>query len=266
MQRSRRTRSRDRTLIRGIVFDLFDTLVDQNHDELMPVVVEGRRIGATTPALHACATESFDLSLSVLDFAERLREVDRDLRVDTIDQGIELSTLDRFAALGRRLEHPNALAFGEALTRVHMGALSAAVTVPGHHEAVLASLAIDYSLALCSNFTHAETARSILREARFEAHLPTILISEEVGLRKPRREIFEAVVEQLGLAPSEILHVGDNLRADVEGAASVGMQTVWITRQVEDPERQMAEYDGPPPDFGLEDLMDLPVLAARLGA
>jgi FMN phosphatase YigB (HAD superfamily) len=266
MQRSRRTRNRDQTLIRGIVFDLFDTLVDQNHDRLMPVVVEGRRIGATTPALHVCATERFGLSLSVLDFAERLREVDRELRVDTIDQGIELSTLDRFVALGQSLDRPDVLAFGDALTRVHMGALTGAVTVPSHHEAVLASLAVEYPLALCSNFTHAETARSILREARFEAHLPTVLISEEVGLRKPRREIFEAVVERLGLAPAEILHVGDDLRADVEGAASVGMQTVWITRQVADPERQMAEYDGPRPDFALEDLMDLPVLVARLGA
>ena len=31
-----------------------------------------------------------------------------------------------------------------------------------------------------------------------------------------------------------------------------------------DPDAALANYDGPRPDFGLEDLMDLPVLAARL--
>jgi hypothetical protein len=42
------------------------------------------------------------------------------------------------------------------------------------------------------------------------------------------------------------------------------MTTVWLTRQVVDPERELANSDGPNPDFALEDLVDLPVLVARL--
>jgi FMN phosphatase YigB (HAD superfamily) len=252
-------------LIRGIVFDLFDTLVDQNHERLMPVEAEGRRVGATTPALHARATRDFGVTLSIAEFADRLDAVDRELRAETIDRGIELSTLDRFAALGARLELRDALAFGASMTEVHMGVLREAVTVPSHHEAVLMALATDYRIGICSNFTHAETARLVLREASFERHLSSIVISEEVGIRKPRVEIFEAVVDSMGIKPEEILHVGDNLRADVEGAAAAGMRTVWLTRQVADPQRAMDRYDGPSPDFSLEDLLDLPVLAARLG-
>lgn len=252
-------------MIRGIVFDLFDTLVDQNHHRLAPVEAEGRRVGATTPALHVRATEDFGVALSVSEFADRLDAVDRELRTETVDRGIELSTLDRFAALGARLELADALAFGEALTQVHMGVLREAVTVPSHHEAVLMALAIDYRIGICSNFTHAETARLVLREAAFEPHLSSIVISEEIGIRKPRVEIFEAVVDSMGMKPQEILHVGDNLQADVAGAAAAGMRTVWLTRQVADPERAMGRYDGPKPDFALEDLLDLPVLAARLG-
>ncbi len=251
-------------MIRGIVFDLFDTLVDQNHDRLRPVEVEGRRLGATTPALHACARDRFGVELSVLAFADVVREVDRALRVDTVDRGIELSTLDRFTALGTRLGQSDVLAFGQALTDVHMGALYEPCTVPGHHEAILLSLAVEYPMALCSNFTHAETARAILRDARFDEHLSTIVISEEMGIRKPRPEIFQAVIDAFGCAPDELLHVGDNLEADVEGAAALGMRTVWLTRQVPDPEAALAAYEGPKPDFALDDLLDLPVLAARL--
>jgi len=251
-------------LIRGVVFDLFDTLVDQNHDRLAPVEIEGRRVGATAPALHARAVEGFGVALEVLEFADRLRALDQELRIDTIDQGLELSTLDRFTALGTRLGQSDVLAFGNALTAVHMGVLQAAVTVPQHHEGILTALAANQRIGICSNFTHAETARSILREAGFEQHLSTVVISEEIGIRKPRSEIFEAVAESLGMAPGEILHVGDNLHADVEGAAAVGMRTVWLTRQVSDPEAALAAYDGPRPDFALEDLMDLPVLVARL--
>ena len=252
-------------MIRGIVFDLFDTLVDQNHERLMPVEVEGRRVGATTPALHAQAVEEFGVTLSISEFADRLAAVDRELRSETVDRGVELSTPDRFAALGGRLGIRDALAFSDSLTRVHMGMLREAVTVPSHHEAVLMALALDYRIGICSNFTHAETARLVLRDAAFERHLSSIVISDEIGIRKPRVEIFEAVTDSMGMKPAEILHVGDDLPADVGGAAAAGMRTVWLTRQVADPERAMNRYAGPKPDFSLEDLLDLPVLVARLG-
>ena len=251
-------------MVRGIAFDLFDTLVDQNHDRLRPVVVEGQQVGATTPTLHEFARREFGVELSLLDFADRMKRVDSELRVETIDQGIELSTLDRFTALGTRLGQPQVLEFAQALTDAHMGILYEACTVPAHHEAIMTSLAVDYALALCSNFTHAETARRILRDAELAQHLDAIVISEEMGIRKPRREIFDSVVVALDIEPRDILHVGDNLVADVAGAAAVGMRTVWLTRQVADPEKALDAYEGPRPDFALEDLMDLPVLVARL--
>ncbi len=252
-------------MIRGIVFDLFDTLVDQNHDQLRPVELEGHKVGATTPGLFARARDEFGVDLPAREFVDRLKQSDRTLRVDTIDQGLELSTLDRFTALGTDLGLADVLAFGRALTDVHMGALYEACSVPLHHEAVLMSLAIDYRMALCSNFSDAATARAIVSEAGFDPHLMAMVISEEMGVRKPRREIFDATIDALGLAPNEILHVGDNLVADIEGATAAGMRTVWLTRQIGDPEAAMARYEGPQPDFALEDLLDLPVLVARLG-
>ena len=132
-------------MVRGIAFDLFDTLVDQNHDRLQPVVVEGQQVGATTPTLHEFARREFGVELSLLDFADRMKRVDSELRVETIDQGIELSTLDRFTALGTRLGQPQVLEFAQALTDAHMGILYEACTVPAHHEAIMTSLAVSYT-------------------------------------------------------------------------------------------------------------------------
>lgn len=254
-------------MIRGIAFDLFDTLVDQNHGRLAPVEIEGgRRVGATTPALHATIRDRVGHPISLAEFAELQREVDRALRAETIDRGLELPTPERFAALAARLECPDVPSIAEALTEAHMGMLREAVTVPPHHAPILTTLALDYPLALCSNFSHAPTARALLGQVGLAEHLHTVVISDEVGVRKPRREIFEAVVEGFGLEPREILHVGDNLEADVAGAAAVGMRTVWLTRCVADPESVFARYEGARPDFSLEDLADLPVLLARLNA
>ena len=91
-------------------------------------------------------------------------------------QGLELSTLDRFTALGTHLGLSDVLAFAEAMTDVHMGALYEACTVPSHHENVLLALSLDYRMALCSNFTHAATARAVLRDARFDEHLSRFIL------------------------------------------------------------------------------------------
>jgi HAD superfamily hydrolase (TIGR01549 family) len=53
-----------------------------------------------------------------------------------------------------------------------------------------------------------------------------ILLSSEVGKRKPHPAIFEAALAALGVGASEAIHVGDRLEADVVGAARVGIRTV----------------------------------------
>lgn len=57
-----------------------------------------------------------------------------------------------------------------------------------------------------------------------------VLVSGEVGHRKPQREIFELALARLGVAAAEALHVGDNQVADVAGARGAGLVAVWINR------------------------------------
>ncbi|MBW2363455.1 MAG: HAD-IA family hydrolase, partial [Deltaproteobacteria bacterium] len=105
-------------------------------------------------------------------------------------------------------------------------------------------------------------ALDIVDAAGFRQHFDAIAISETVGWRKPRSEIFRAVLDELEVAPDEVLHVGDSLRADVAGAAPLGMRTAWITRRVRDPEVQLSEHEGPAPDHQVADLAELLELLA----
>jgi putative hydrolase of the HAD superfamily len=57
-----------------------------------------------------------------------------------------------------------------------------------------------------------------------------VAITGEHGVAKPDPRIFEIVLEALGLPASSVVHVGDNLSADVAGAASAGIGTVWLNR------------------------------------
>ncbi len=60
------------------------------------------------------------------------------------------------------------------------------------------------------------------------------IYSSEVPYRKPHPSIFQLALSRLNMNPSEVLFVGDNLKADVVGAQSVGMSTAWLNRNGKD--------------------------------
>jgi putative hydrolase of the HAD superfamily len=254
--------NREPARIAGVVFDLFDTLVDLYSERLPPLEHRGSRIPGTAPALH----RAFSRRVPDVDFdrfAEMLRRVDVEYRESRYARGLELRTDERFAAVLARLDVRDDALVAE-LTEVHMGALRSQVEVLDHHPGVLAALRAQVPLAVCSNFSHSETALRVLREAGLYEHLDVIVVSDEAGIRKPRPEIFRTVLDALGTAPGETLHVGDNLSADVGGASAVGLRTAWLTRRISDPEGRLRTHDGPVPDFTLRDLSELPALVAGL--
>ncbi len=79
-----------------------------------------------------------------------------------------------------------------------------------------------------------------------------ILVSDEVGWRKPNPVIFELALERLGVEPGEALFVGDRIDIDVAGAKSVGMGAAWIN-----PDGAPVPPGAVAPDFDVKDLADL---------
>lgn len=54
--------------------------------------------------------------------------------------------------------------------------------------------------------------------------------AQEFGLGKPDARFFHAAAQAAGVAPQEVLHVGDDAALDVVGALDAGLQTVWVNR------------------------------------
>ncbi len=246
--------------VRAVLFDLFDTLVDLYMENLPLVQVDGKTVRHTTPALHAAAAERSDVDFDT--FATALAAVDRELRLEREGQGRELPTLERFGALADRLgiDDPE---LPRILTQTHMQRIRSAVRAVPHHADVLAELGRRYRLGVCSNFSHAPTAEEVLEEAGLACHFECVTISEQVGYRKPRPEIFRACLEQLGVAAADTVHVGDRLVADVLGASELGIRSCWLTRRVKDPAQALADYAGPAPSWTVSDLAELPEILDR---
>lgn len=83
-------------------------------------------------------------------------------------------------------------------------------------------------LIIVSNWD--ERLRSLLEAMELVDGFASILISCEVGSQKPAPELFRAAVDSIGLAPEEVLHIGDSKTEDLEGARAAGLEARLLDR------------------------------------
>ncbi len=70
--------------------------------------------------------------------------------------------------------------------------------------------------------------RMVLDRLGLAPFLKVLTFSDEVGWRKPHREIFARTLDALGVAPEQASHVGDDVTTDVAGARAIGMRAVHL--------------------------------------
>ena len=242
----------------AILFDLFDTLVRFDRERMPEIEINGKSVRSSAGLLHAilktqCPEVGLDRCYEALGEswreAERLRAIDHR----------EVAAAERFAHFFRTLgldEGALPPGFGRSLIDAHRNALGRAAEFPAHHGPLLRRLAERYKLAVVSNFDYTPTALDILERAGVVDLFQTIVVSDEIGWRKPRRDIFDAALSRLGVRASDSLFIGDRADMDVLGAQQVGMDAVWINR------------DGEPLPAGIKapmhEIRDLGELAAIL--
>jgi FMN phosphatase YigB (HAD superfamily) len=216
----------------AVLFDLFDTLVHFDPERLPTVQVNGRTVRSSAGRLHAILCghahtvtleACYDALRASWQEAERRRAADHR----------EVTAPERMADMLRRLAVDPAgcpAGFVETLLDAHRGALAEAVTFPPHYGELLRALRRRYRLAVVSNFDYTPTAVGMLRVAGVVDLFDTIVVSDAVGWRKPRPEIFDQALSRLGVDASEALFVGDRADIDVVGAQRIGMPVVWVNR------------------------------------
>jgi putative hydrolase of the HAD superfamily len=116
-----------------------------------------------------------------------------------------------------------------------------------------------YRLGLISNAADAEDAHWLLEHNDLAHWFEQVLISSEVGFRKPHPRIFRLALEHFRVPPELVVMVGDTLGADVLGAQQAGLASVWVTRRANRADN-LAHEDTIRPDRSIESLIDLPDL------
>jgi HAD superfamily hydrolase (TIGR01662 family) len=96
-------------------------------------------------------------------------------------------------------------------------------------------------------------------QSHFELHefVAAAVSSSDHGFMKPHPSIFQAALDQLGVAPADAVMVGDSVSQDVEGALRAGMRAVLLHRsETAAPRAEELRQRGVPVIKSLTELME----------
>ena len=74
-----------------------------------------------------------------------------------------------------------------------------------------------------------EVQHSRIENSKIAKYIDKIIISDEVGVNKPDKRIFEYAMNYFEIMDkSEVIMIGDSLGADIKGGQNAGIDTCWV--------------------------------------
>ncbi|ACR67372.1 5-amino-6-(5-phospho-D-ribitylamino)uracil phosphatase YigB [Edwardsiella ictaluri] len=196
----------------ALTFDLDDTLYD-NH----PVIVRSEQAALDFLRRRFPALQDFR-SADWQRLRAELRASDPEIYHDVT----QWRWRTVYEALWRAGLSPAYCHDGADEAMAHFAQWRSRITVPSGTHQTLKALAARLPLAAITN-GNADPARCGLGE-----YFRFVLRAGPAGRAKPYSDMYLAAAQRFGLAPAQILHVGDDLTTDVAGAVRSGMQACWV--------------------------------------
>lgn len=92
---------------------------------------------------------------------------------------------------------------------------------------VLAYLQEKYTLHIISN-GFKESTLTKMDKSGLNPYFRNVIISEDVGVNKPDKAIFEYALDKAKATKPESIMIGDSLEADIRGAQDFGIQAIFF--------------------------------------
>ncbi len=241
-----------------ILFDCVNTLVLPDSSRVPVLEVEGQPVRSTAPVLHQRLAGRF-AHLDPVAIHNAHRQAWLWAESQRGGTHLEVHALRRFRHLFTLLGLPER---DEALVReivdLHMEIVTGSFMLPPGHADLLRELGQRFRLGILSNFDIGAPLLNRLRQHGIAELFDPIVISADIGFRKPGRAAFERTLELARATPEQVLYVGDSWDDDVRGAHGAGMDVAWINRDGRAPPQPAdSAVSERPPTYTLADLTHL---------
>ena len=248
--------------LRGIFFDLDDTLIRYTEAERIGLAAGCRLIAERHPTIHAraFAASIYQAYAEEFTYGTPGYTTLATLPVEAFRMRITGAALRHFG-----IEDP---ALTAALVDAYRMAERDALCTYADAAETLRCLRPHFRLGIITNGP-ATFQREKIAAVALTDWFAEIVIDTEFGCPKPDPRVFAHAAERIGCAPHELLFVGNSREADVEGARNAGWTSVWLNAPDEPTLPTPADQAAGAPDYTircLTELQHLPPIAALLKA
>ena len=116
----------------------------------------------------------------------------------------------------------------QTVATLHRQCLPKVTLIAGAAETLATLQAHDYRISIISNAAFSPFLSWTLERFELLHFFEKILVSADVGVRKPALDIFHIALDQLELAPADVVYVGDDYQKDVAAPKQLGMRAIWF--------------------------------------
>jgi putative hydrolase of the HAD superfamily len=206
--------------IKGILFDLYGTLIDIETDESMEEIYRGIAHFLT---YHGISLHRWEVRDRYYQIMKRQKE----------EGGEEFPEIDVEAIWNAFLEQEGIKAdpprrdLARILAQIYRGISRKRLQLYPEVKRVLDDLQPRYRLALVSD-AQPGYALPEMKAVGLDGYFDPIIISTYYGFRKPDARLFTKPLDILKLTPAAVICVGNDMYRDIYGASRLGIKTIFV--------------------------------------
>jgi len=222
--------------IKGILFDLYGTLIDIETDESMEEIYRGIAHYLTYQGVYPHRWEVRDRYYQIMkQQKEACSEECPEIDVERIWNAF----LDREGMPATPERRKLAL----TLAQIYRGISRKRLQLYPDVRKVLDELCPEYRLAIISDAQPC-FALPEMKAMGLSGYFTPIIISAQYGFRKPDRRLIEKALDIMQLLPAEVIFVGNDMYRDIYGSSRLGIKTIFIDSNQGDKhhEKTMPDY------------------------
>jgi HAD superfamily hydrolase (TIGR01662 family) len=234
-------------MLSGVVFDLGETLIHFTGD-WTAVFARSRAELLASLSAHGYDLQPEAFSEAVRRKTERAQTARDDDEVERPARELIASVLSDFGYPSVEADHlDQALRSMFAVSEAHwIPSDSAGLVLQSIHKG-------GYRIGMISNASDGDNVRRLVKKIGVDHYLDPIVVSAEVGVRKPATAIFEALLSAWQLPPDQLVMIGDTLSADIVGAQRAGMHQIWLRSAADRPDN-LAAHGRVDPEWAIDEL------------
>ena len=196
---------------RAVIFDLYETLITENHPEWHSEPPPYERLGLTQEDFdrERAARYRARMTGKLRDYRSLLQEICHACQIVPPEDEISLMQAERLAAKARPFERIDSQIIEMLQILKRTG----------------------YRIGVISNCTYDEIAA--WESSPLQAQIDVPIFSCVEGIAKPDPAIYKLACDRLKLKSDAVVFVGDGGSDELRGAAACGLKPIWATWFIE---------------------------------